>query len=147
MEEVEHFVEVAEESVEGAVGEFLDPGVEDGEEGLCDLLVVHDGGAAGGEVAGIFSFGEPCGGSPIAGFVGGFSDAVEGFDFDGVFGGGEIGGELGIAQGGAGDGAVGATDNTRGDATAAAVGHEGDDFLTFERVERFGASAAVFFSF
>lgn len=143
MEQVDHLVEVFEELIEGGVGQFFDPGIQDRQKHLGDLFFVDRQRWAGREVAGVFSFDQPSGGPPVAAFGGGSSDIAERLDLDAMFGGVELRGELGIALGSAGDRAMGAPDDASGDAPAAAVGQQGDDLPSFGVVERFGPPAAV----
>ena len=68
---------------------------------------------------------------------------LEGVEFGGEFGGIEPGGEVGIALGGSGNGAMGAADDVRGHAAAAAVGEDSDDLPSFGVVERGRATATL----
>ena len=106
------FVEFEEEVAEGLDGEValgggdgVAEGVEGGDEELDDLFGGVGAGRMFHEVVGVAAFEEPAGGSPVAVVPGGLADGAEEFDVDVGFCAGDLAGEVGIAGGGAGDGA------------------------------------------
>lgn len=109
------------------LGDFLAEDEGDAVEELDDLLGSVGLVGAAGEVVGVFAFEEPGGGAPVLFLHGGVAEAFEGFDFEVMFGAGEFGGEVGVAGGGAGDGGWGTADYPGRDASAQAVGDEGDE--------------------
>ena len=99
------------------------------------LLFGDQVGLAGGKIFRVPAFEEPGGGPPVPGHLAGGLDGAEEVDFGRVFGPGHLVGELGVACGGAGDGARGAADIACGHPAAAAVGHQGDDHAAFGFVQ------------
>lgn len=130
-EVVHEIIEFSFDALDIDLGEIYKQVFDDEIENIADLFEGEEFGVGEEEVLGISAFQQPGGGAPVAILSGSDAECAEQVDFGGLLGGGQLGGELGIAVGGAGDRAGRTADEAGRDPPAAAVGDHRDDLPAF----------------